>query len=106
MWMCAARHPRLSTTVPMPKMSEQCWANKTCGPKDTPSVNITAVLLYIQTIVASYTANPAHRVNRCMLPNDAHIDQSRCKLDASTSAETAHNTSHHSTSLFSPASYL
>ena len=48
------------------------------GPKDTR--NITALLLYTQTIVASHTTNPAQRVNRCMLPKDTHTDLLSAKV--------------------------
>ena len=56
----------------------------TCGPKDTPCLNITALLLlYIQTVVPSRGINHARHINRCMPPNGAHTHQSRCKMGAS-----------------------
>ena len=93
--MCASRHPRLSTTLSMPNVSELwCVGLRTlaCGPKDTPSLNITALLLYIQNTVAYCATNLAHLVYRCMPPNDAHTDQSRRKMGASVSVETERNT--------------
>ena len=70
------------------------WSGRTltCSPKDTPSLNITVLLLYIQNTFASHATNPAHHITRCMPPNDAPTDQSRRKMGARVSAETEHST--------------